>query len=567
LTVSAAVIVLSGTHLIGLPVSTYEDADVQVFGAVVAVLAMTAGGAALAVGATRPGTLRPELAFGLLSVVGVGVAGTLLNGAKTIGVYRHLLLGRSLVPGWVVLTANAVAWVSLGCAIGLAVLALVGPTRRGWAAVALTVCPPIALLVVLMLVAWLAQAFLPAAKAHAPALAAFVQAHPALLRNLRNPPSAVYLSGIALLLSQIIAVRAGLLLWQIFTGVEATRKIAGRVARVLVRRPPLLAVMMSLKLFWLVLGLTGALSTVVGGHAELWNAVRHDGWLSWLVASIYAGSLVAWLVRGRRSVRDTKLGRSSGIIALGVVWPSIVASLLFLALPGLLGLSASGVLHWTEAAINTLEDQFIPAPRYAIGAAALVAAVLLARGRARSWTVLAVLFAAWSAPRFIASFHHGHGAYIVNLGEVDVLLTALLGGGLLWAYRGGQLELATRFLLALLVSSVIAWGGVLASSLIGSLPTEHLTALFPIAYTLFFGARALNRHSTERTGRVLATLGLAALALAIVGYQLALRQPTDAESELINTLLTPALAATLVAATVTTWRGSRNPHEGDQPST
>jgi hypothetical protein len=562
ITAAAVLVVLTGTHFVDLPVSTYAHADIQVVGAVVALLAMTAGGAALAVAATRPGTRRGGLAFAALAVVVLGVSGTLLAGAEFIDTYSQLVPGRALVPGWLVLIAHAVAWASLACAVGLMILATVRRARRGWAAVALTVFPPLALLIVVTLVASLADAFIPVARAHAPRLLAYAQANPALLENLRSPPSAVYLSGIALLLSQIIAVRAGLVLWQVFTGVEATRRIAGRAARVLVRRPHMVAALMTLKLVWLIFGLTGGLWAVLGGHTALWDAVRHDGWLSWVVASVYVGLFGGWLLRGRRAVRDTDLGRTSGVIAIGIIWPAIVASALFLILPLFLGLSAGEVVHWTEDAINALLGQIFPAPRYAIGAAALVSAVLLARRRARSWTVLAALFAIWGLPRFVSSFHQGHGPYVVNLGQIDLLLSLLLAGGTVWAYRHERRELATRFVLALVVSGVVSWGGVLASSLIGSLPTVHLVALFPIAYTLFFGARALNQHSQERPGRVLATLGLASVALAVVSYQLALHQPLDQSSTLINTLLTPAIAATLVAATITTWRGDHDRHKG-----
>jgi hypothetical protein len=561
---AAVLVVLTGTHLLDLPISTYAHADIQVVAAVVAVLAMTAGGAALAVAATQSGKRRGGLALAALAVVIVGVSGTLLAGAEFIDSYRQLVPGRSLVPGWLVMVAFAVAWASLACAVGLVVLAVVGRARRGWAAVVLTVFPPIALLVVVTLVASLADAFVPVARAHAPALLAYAQAHPGLLANLKSPPAAVYLSGIALVLSQVIAVRAGLVLWQVFTGVEATRKVASRAARLLVARPPAIAVLLALKLVWLGLGVAGALWAVLGGHTELWGAVRRDGWLSWLVASVYATSLAWWLVCGRRSVRDTALGRASGIIATGIVWPGVVAAALFLVLPGLLGLSADGAVSWTEGAINTLGDQIFPAPRYAIGAAALLAAVLLVRGRARSWTVLVGLFALWGMPRFAASFRHGRGAYVVNLGQVDLLLTLLLGAGMVWAHRQGRRELTMRFVLALVVSGVVSWGGALAYSLIGSFPTVHLIVLFPIAYTLLFGARSLNQHSTERPGRVLATLGIAAVALAVVSYQLALRQPVDEYSTLINTLVTPAIAATLVAATITTWRGDHHRHDTDR---
>lgn len=539
------IVVAHGTGAISLPTSEALKQTVQPTAAVVALLALAAGGTALVMGALRPGGPPVLLTLPVVALVTAAIAGTLLRTASVLEVYRRVLIGRSLAPEWLVDLARASAWLSFACAAGLLAGALFPRLRSRRVAVWLVALPPLFLLVLLALVAVFAE-------------------YPSVVRlhGLAQPTDWL-LSGAGLVLTQVSLALLGLVAWQVVVGVGATQKLAAARATRLAGRSRLALGLLGLKGIWLVLGLSGVLWSVLGGSSPSWAATRDNDLIAWTIAVMASLAAAAWLMRGRVELHDRALPALGGALSLGITWPFVAGSLVILVL----AIVTTGVVDSAKSVVevgNWIIDHTVLAPRYAIAGAALVAVALLPMRRLRSWAVLLALFAAWSTPAFIATYAHHHVSYVTRTSTLDIALTGVLGAALLCAYHRHDRQLQERIVLVLLVSSVLAWGGAISSGLIGANATAHLTLLIPVVWTFLFHAGSLNRDSPKRSGRLLQALGLAAVTLALAAYQLAIQPPGAGDvGAVIRFLVVPAFAATLVAVTVSAWRsgGAPDPEE------
>jgi hypothetical protein len=218
--------------------------------------------------------------------------------------------------------------------------------------------------------------------------------------------------------------------------------------------------------------------------------------------------------------------------------------------------------------LGWIGDRGVNAPRLPIIAAALIGIAALMRRRVSSWALLCAVFALWSLPVFIASFTSRGAAasFVFGASTFDVALTSVLTPALLWAYREQRSDLTPMLVLALVVSTVLAWSNSITSGMIGRSATDHLSLLLPVLWSFVLNARALNRHSAERPAVLLGGMGLATATLALASYQVTANRGASSLGDIIAQLVTPPLAAVLVAATITSWRRPATHSRAPSPS-
>jgi hypothetical protein len=213
--------------------------------------------------------------------------------------------------------------------------------------------------------------------------------------------------------------------------------------------------------------------------------------------------------------------------------------------------------------------------------AAVVGLLLLRRGGRNTTALVLLAFAVWSLPRALVLTRDllrypdpdlpvGNTTDLLELnqqttGWVDLVTfdtLATLGlAAVMVAWRRGHLpHLAPNgILIALLVLTVVAHGARLLPGDWDAGMLFYLGLCFPVAYGFLLGADELNRPSPARAMRVLATVGVAVLAMTVLCLQIpneAVRPGAVNGADLGWVLFKLPLAVVLVAATISA-TGSR----------
>jgi len=315
------------------------------------------------------------------------------------------------------------------------------------------------------------------------------------------------------------------LMWQVILGVRAARDLAtATVSRKGIRG--LEGTAITLKAAWVAAGATGTLPGFLGGGLEVWDLVRSDGVLSYLLAGLLVLSgLGLALSRDRDATREVDL-RLVMCVVLAICLP-LVATLMA---------QASQRIYVGIAWEDTQDLLFGRGLAGGVVLAALTAGVIsgICRGWRKPETLFLLLFgvvhflqAAYvlaeydgSAPTDVAASPHlgsgrfdGPGAF--ELATVDVLVS-LVCFGALFSRRVRNNRRSTRLILTI----SILWSlGTYTVFLVPPAASQGLMFFVLIVVTLGYqlgaDAKRINRSGSGRLG-VLALLTLLT-AVILVG--------------------------------------------------
>lgn len=343
----------------------------------------------------------------------------------------------------------------------------------------------------------------------------------------------------------LVLIMAGLgmvaTLWQATGAARAARDSGHAAARGAFRllRPPgsttasrhaweAVAVLMGVKLLWVVAGLTGTAPWWLGGGFDLWEDSAADGWLSWSVAVVLSGVAITWLLRGCKGPGEDDAAWSVGIVLVGVL---VLPEVLFQ------GLAAIAITANVEVAVDVARAVEIAQPWVPVVACvgcAVAAGWRHRTGRRDSGTLLLAVFAVWAGLRVPALVHdlvtypwfpwglsmpsesqYGRHQGWVNLATVDATLTAGLTAVALLAVMGRLRVRMLPILLLGILPLLLVYPADLVALLMRNDTWTGIGFLLPVAYLFLADAEALNRPGPRRTNRLLAVLLLSVLALMV----------------------------------------------------
>jgi hypothetical protein len=368
-------------------------------------------------------------------------------------------------------------------------------------------------------------------------------------RSLQSAIADGFVSSIALLAVPVTL----LLLWQAVEGIRASRDLGYLAARASKRRPPVLPIALTAKTAFVVLGLAGILPHVLGGGSSVWRHSRHDGVVSWALAAAAGAGVLVWLLRrtpGEASTRGLMRG------ALGVA----VLAFLFLLLETVV-IAVSGSLQPFDSRItlhvkhvaNWLNDESITEMFSSVFVIGAVGALLVWRRRT-SLGVFLLIFCFWAAPRAIHQLAGSHdGTGIANFVTLDAAVTVALVVAYVLKGRGGSPETRQVLLIALVVSTLVAYAGFVSSVLPRSNSNKWfwIVLAFPLVYQLLFDSREINEGGERRPVLLLSLVGIATMLLAVELVQVAdgeLNSHTVTGGNVGQVMFGVPLAALLVAA-------------------
>ncbi len=360
-------------------------------------------------------------------------------------------------------------------------------------------------------------------------------------------------------------------LWQV---VEATRAVSdGATAGAVVYARSvrsiqwrwgawsLVAVLLGVKLTWLVTGLAGWLPGWLGGSLEAWDSVLSDGWLSWLIAAAVAVAMVEWLRRGCPGPRDH--GNLVGVTVLVIGGLSLAElvyqALVQLAVVDLGGWPADGAL-WVE----TVQPW---GPIVVVGVAAVVGSWRWWQHRRDRATAFLLAVAVWGGlrvPALVADlvrypwFSWGlsmptesmYGQHVgwVGIDTLDVAITTAL---LLVSIAASRDLISTGIIPVVLIglaTTIVVQSGPLVSAALSSAVGNAAAFVLPFGYLFLFDAEGLNRSRPDREVRVLNVVALSTLALTIGVLRGYLGNPVAAQDAALGAefVAVPAFAATML---------------------
>lgn len=328
-------------------------------------------------------------------------------------------------------------------------------------------------------------------------------------------------------------------LWQTIEAVRATRDAAGGAGALFARtiraehnrlyaNPWLvLAILLGAKLAWVSAGFGGLLPDFLGRGLDVWDEMRNDGWLSWLLAVAFGLGLLDWLLRGCPGPRS---GRE-------VVRP-LVAVVAGLALPEILfqGFAisyTSGVGDWFLEAANWVDSVQPWAPVIVVVLAGVATGYRWLTNRYDVGTLFLAVFFAWGVIRLPVLVRdlveypwyswglsmpsestYGQHSGWVGGASIDLAVTALLLMTCLLALRGAQLSFVPVLVVAL-STTLVVYPGMLTDVVVSATFGSALAFLLPFAYLYLFDAEALNRLDDGRERRLLGVAALSMLALTV----------------------------------------------------
>ena len=340
----------------------------------------------------------------------------------------------------------------------------------------------------------------------------------------------------------------------------ATRRIRTRFASRAPSPGSIVVVLLLVKLCWTLAGITGALPGWLGGGLGVWQDVRDDGMLSWLIAGLIVTLTVVWLLAGCPGP-GTDEGMATAVA--GLLGCLVAAEAAFQLLSAMY---ISGAGEWAFDASNWVEQvqpwSVVLAEIFSV--AAFV--VLWFRGRRGAGMLLLAAFAVWAGIRLPAiisdlvrypwfpwglsmpsEFMYGERPGWVNLATVDLGLTAALLGLVLASRRVVRVGLVPILIVAISSASVV-YAAVVVENVLSTALGAGLAFLIPFLYLYLLDAEQINKADATRATRVLGVVALSTLAITIGLLRGARGSPLGEQDQAMAAavLVVPVLVTTVV---------------------
>src|SRR5262249_18605840 len=174
---------------------------------------------------------------------------------------------------------------------------------------------------------------------------------------------------------------------------------------------------------------------------------------------------------------------------------------------------SSGGTHGFFRTTNWLMDQSQTQMFAGVFVVGAIGVLLLVRRRA-SLGVFLVIFCLWAAPRAVHGLMGDRDRTgVVDFVTLDVAITAALVVAYFLLPRRGLERRRPELLIALVVSTSVAYAGFATSLLPTAVKSEWfwIVLAFPLVYQLLFDSRAINEAGARRAVRLLALVGVATM--------------------------------------------------------
>jgi hypothetical protein len=457
-------------------------------------------------------------------------------------------------------------------------------------------------LVVALLVRWSRHRTILAAVAASPLVAMAVlqivgSLAPLSLRPIDNaafPANPVHLSeasmmsgAVMFLVGTAVSLLAVWAFWQTATWAQATaRGSALELAPRADRLWWLLAIPLGAKLAWLAAGTASLLPPVFGGASDAWVRLHSDDLASVAYAAVLVAAGAWWLAHRETRLEDRWVERYAiyAIVAYGLL--SILSDGLAMIQPALAVISPritgdtipDGVTlgaclgDWLPrgaeifaSCMRFVADDWSTVWGLLVLVGALVVGVVLwrRRGRRDAAAAFLVVLGLWTVPRAYGAVRTLSPAGLDTTGwpvfnapqpeTLDAVVTIFVAMLAVSWWTGRQRRVGPGALLIILVVSTLVVHG---NTLLPTSPTIWLLGLvvvFPVAWELLFDSEDLNAATTGRSTLVLSTVGVRAVALALLVGLVAVdlvALAEDGNRQVGFVLFAPPFVAILLATTI-----------------
>jgi hypothetical protein len=539
-------------------------------------LGLAVGEASVTAAAVRQGGAHVRRTLLALIVTNLALGGIAASTQGAVEVAVDLVGGNPLVSSlW-----RVTAVLGVGSAVALAIVVTLRPTLGRWLAPTLAAAPFVAAFITLLLGLGQQGTMTALQRAIYPDFPPVFSLMSAVLAPL------LFLVGLTSALLFLLA------LWQATTWSRASARLVGKRLGVQGGRYWwLLPALLGMKLTWLALGLADALPPMLGGASDAWSRIRSDDVTSWTYAAILALVAGVWLLQARRPIGEKQALRHASSVVIAVALLFFVLAAIPMMSFAALGLSPAA-LPVAVPPDPDLATCVTGTPRAAASSfvmclglwltswqstwillvviAALVAGVAIRLRRPRdASSIFLLVFGAWALPRALTAARITPPAEFPGMASLpalnapqpetmDVVVTfgVLVLAVLWWAKR--PRTVSPFALVVILVVSTLAIHGATFAPTATLAAFALLAVIFPVIYDLCFDSEEINKPGPDRGARVLADVGVRALALTLFASALAVGVSASTSTTTLFAYFIFGLPfiATITAVTLTSRTGA-----------